>query len=166
MRSFFILLAATTFATAALAQQFKWIDKDGKVHYGDTLPPGVKATPLKPPPGSVAPPPGAAKSAAAKDKSAAAKDVGKGPLTPAEQEQDFRKRKLEEQKAAEKTDDERKEAEAKRENCQRAQEQQRTLEAGGRIARTDAKGERYYLEDAQIAQEAAKARELVKQWCN
>ena len=154
-----MLLAATAFATATLAQQFKWTDKDGKVRYGDTPPPGAKATPLKPPPGPAAPPPGASKSAAAKD-------VRKGPLTPAEQEQEFRKRKLEEQKTAEKTEDERKEAEAKRENCQRAREQQRTLEAGGRIARTDAKGERYYLEDAQIAQEAAKARELVKQWCN
>jgi hypothetical protein len=31
--------------------------------------------------------------------------------------------------------------------------------------RTDAKGERYYLDDAQIAQELSKARQDVQQWC-
>jgi hypothetical protein len=40
------------------------------------------------------------------------------------------------------------------------------MESGQRIARTDARGERYFLEDAQVAQEAAKARQAVQQWCN
>ena len=57
------------------------------------------------------------------------------------------------------------EAAAKSENCTRAQESLRTLESGQRIARTDAKGERYYLEDAQIAQETARARQIVKDSC-
>ena len=58
------------------------------------------------------------------------------------------------------------EAQAKKENCARAQEYVRTIESGQRISRTDAKGERYFLEDAQIAQEAARARQAVQQWCN
>ena len=37
--------------------------------------------------------------------------------------------------------------------------------AGARIQRTDAKGERYYLEDAEIAKETARARQAVQQWC-
>jgi transcriptional regulator with AAA-type ATPase domain len=41
----------------------------------------------------------------------------------------------------------------------------RTLESGQRIARTDAKGERSFLDEAQVAQEAAKARQAVQQWC-
>jgi hypothetical protein len=56
-------------------------------------------------------------------------------------------------------------AQAKRENCERAQESLRTLESGQRISRVDAKGERYFLEDAQIQQEAARARQLVQQNC-
>jgi hypothetical protein len=56
-------------------------------------------------------------------------------------------------------------AQIKRENCVRAQEYLRTMESGQRISRTDSKGERYYLDDAQIAQETAKARESVQQWC-
>jgi hypothetical protein len=34
------------------------------------------------------------------------------------------------------------------------------------VTRTDAKGERYYLDDAQIAQETARARQSAQQWCN
>jgi hypothetical protein len=153
-----VWLLVLALAGAAHAQQFKWVDKDGKVRYGDTPPPGVKATRLAPPP---APAAGAAP-AASKD----AKGARKGPLTPAEQEQEFRKRKLEAQKAAQQTAQEEQERAAKRENCERAREMLTTLESGQRIARTDAKGERYYLEDAQIAQETVKARQAVQQWCN
>lgn len=56
-------------------------------------------------------------------------------------------------------------AQVKRENCSRAQDALRTLESGQRISRTDSKGERYFLEESQIAQETAKARESVGQWC-
>jgi len=53
----------------------------------------------------------------------------------------------------------------KRENCARAQESLRTLQSGLRISRIDPKGERYYLDDAQIAQETAKAQQAVQHWC-
>ena len=39
-------------------------------------------------------------------------------------------------------------------------------EAIQRIARLDAKGERYFLEEAQIQQEATQARQAIQQWCN
>jgi hypothetical protein len=53
----------------------------------------------------------------------------------------------------------------KRENCARAQDALRTLETGQRVARTDTKGERYFLDDAQTAQETARARQSVQEWC-
>jgi hypothetical protein len=140
------------FSAVAMAQQYKWVDGNGKVQYGDTPPPGVQATPVRPPSGAAAQP--------------AAKADKKGPLTPAEQEAEYRKRQLEAGKEREKQAQLAQEAEAKKENCSRAQQNLRTLESGQRIARTDAKGERYYLEDAQIAQETAKARQGVQQWCN
>lgn len=147
-----LILAAMAFAVTAGAQQFKWIDKDGKVRYGDVPPPGVKATRLKPPPPASAPP-------------AAAKGAAKGPLTPAEQEADFKKRQLEAQKDQAKQDQSNKERLAKKDNCDRATEQLRVLDSG-RVARLDSKGERYFLDEKQIAQERTKANETVGQNCN
>jgi hypothetical protein len=143
------------FAATSSAQLYRWVDKDGKVRYGDTPPPGAKtstlrapATPAKP----VAPDP-------------AAKSASKAPLTPAQQEQEFRKRQLESRKAQEKADLARRDAEAKQQNCERAREYLRTLESGQRVSRTDAQGERYYLDDAAHARETEAARQAVRDWC-
>jgi hypothetical protein len=151
MRRLFLLLALCT-AAAASAQQYKWIDRDGKVRYGDTPPPGVNATPLRPPSGPAAPSSAAAKKG----------DKGEKALTP---EEAFRKRQEEMAKDREKQAQSEGEAAAKRENCARAQEALRTYESGQRVARTNSQGERYYLEDDQIAQEAARARVAVQQSC-
>lgn len=156
MKRILLLAIAMAFAAAALAQSYRWVDKDGKVRYGDTPPPGVKATALKPPSRAPAVPP-----AKGDDKAAP-----KGPLSPAEQEQEFRKRRLEAEKAGEKAAQEERETQLKKDNCTRAQNQLRIYESGQRVARTDQQGERYYLEEQQIAQEAAKAREQVGKWCN
>ena len=145
------LVFAVVFAHGASAQQYKWVDKDGKVRYGDVPPPGVNATRLKPPPSSAPAPSAAAK-----------KDAGGKVLSP---EEAFRQR----QEAARKDSDKQAQADQERsvnqENCSRAREALAALESGQRITRTDAKGERYYLEDAQIAQETGKARESVRQYC-
>ena len=137
-----VVILSLLFAGAAAAQQYKWVDKDGKVRYGDVPPPGIKATPLR------APPPGTAPAAAVKKPDAAKK----GPADAA--------------KEREKQEQAEKDAKAKQENCGHAREALRTLESGERIARVDSKGERYYLEDAQHAQELASARKSVQQWCN
>ena len=153
-----VLLIGLAFAGAAQAQIKCWTGAVGKRACGDTPPPGAKVTTVKVPnsPGDAAP--------ASKD--AAAKDAKKGPLTPAEREQDYRKRQAESQKATAKADQERQDAQAKRENCERSREMLRSVDSGQRIVRTDAKGERYYLDDAQREQEAGKARQLVQQNCN
>ena len=156
-----VLGLTLAFAAAASAQLYRWVDKDGKVLYGDTPPPGVKARTLRAP--QVATPP-AADDAAAKD--AAAKDARKGSLTPAEQEQEFRKRQMQAQKAQEKADLARKDSEAKQENCARAREALATFESGQRVSRTNAQGERYFLEDDVRAAETEKARASVRDWCS
>ena len=157
MAKLLLTLAFALGVTAAHAQIKCWNDANGKRVCGDAPPPGARVTILKAPSGPAPAP-------AAKD---GGKDAKKrGPLTPAEQEQDYRKRQAEAQKSAAKADEERKDAESKRENCERTRESVRTLEAGGRIARMDSKGERYFLDDAQIAQELAKARQGAQQWCN
>jgi Domain of unknown function (DUF4124) len=147
----FLLAAAT-----AGAQMYRWVDKDGKVRYGDTPPPGAKTSSVKAPPlGGVAP------ATATKD----AKDAKKGPLTPAEQEQEYRKRQDEAKKASEKTEKDNQAQAAKNDACERAREYMQTLESGQRIQRTNASGERYYLDEGQVAQESAKAQQTIQQAC-
>ena len=156
-----MLAVMLAFAAMASAQMYRWVDKDGRVHYTATPPPpGVKARTMRAP---SAPPPAAAPDDAAKD--AGAKDARQGPLTPAEQEREFRKRQLEAQKAREKEALAAKDAEAKQENCVRAREALRTFESGQRVSRTNAQGERYYLDDDARASETEAARRAVQDWC-
>src|SRR5476649_153967 len=76
MRMSMMVLAAVLAAACGLAQAqaYRWVDKDGKVRYGDIPPPGVKATPMKAPPGPASPAPGAGTAST----DAAAKDAKKG----------------------------------------------------------------------------------------
>lgn len=150
-----LLLIASLAFTGAAAAQYKWVDKDGRVQYGDTPPPGVKASPLRPARPPLAQPEPSAKKDGAK----------KGPLTTAEKDAEFRKRQQEGEQDRVKQAKAQQEAEDRRENCARAQENLRVLESG-RVARTDAKGERYYLDDVQLGQETVKARQIVRQSCN
>lgn len=153
-----ICALSLAFATGAAAQAYRWVDKDGKVRYGDTPPPGAKATPLKLPQGG-----GASVTPAAGD--AAGKAAKKGPLTPAEQEKEYRKRQAEAQKAAAKSEQEQRDAQTRIENCNRAQTALRTLESGQRVMITDKQGERYYLSDDEIAKQKAVAQQQVSDSC-
>jgi predicted small lipoprotein YifL len=159
-----ILLCAALIGTAGAqqyTQHYKWIDRDGKVQYGDVPPPGVNAKRLR---SSGAEP--VAPAAKTETNTGAAKDASKGPLTPAEQEAEYRKRQLDAQKSREKEDKATEEAQAKRANCTSAREQLRLLESGQRYSRIDAKGERYFPDDDQRAAEIAKARKQAGEWCS
>jgi len=142
------------FAATALAQQYKWVDQDGKVRYGDTPPPGVQATPLRPPvsaPAAPAAPPPAAR-----------KDGGTTELSP---EAAFRKRQQERQEKDEKSAKERADAEAKRVNCEQSQASLRTLQSGQRISSTNAAGERVFIDDQERAKEIERTQRAVNDWC-
>ena len=78
----------------------------------------------------------------------------------------FRKRQEDAQKDREKDEKSEQEAAARKENCSRAQEQLRQAESGQRIARTDAKGDRYFLDESQLAQETSRLRGIVEKSCN
>jgi hypothetical protein len=156
MKRWIWFVLAVAAAGTVHAQAYRWVDKSGHVGYGDTPPPGVKATPLR----AVVPAP----SAPAQDASGA-KEAKRGPMTPAEKEIDFRRRMKEAQEAAAKADKERREAEEKKVNCETARQSLQTLESGQRIVRVDSKGERYFISDTQRAQDTTRAREAVSQWC-
>ena len=89
----------------------------------------------------------------------------KGPLSAAEQEQEFRRRRQEDEKAGKKSDQEQQAKSAKSEHCMRAQEYLVTLKSGQRISRTATSGERYYMDENQVAQELAKTEQTIKQVC-
>lgn len=150
----FVLLSAG--AGLAQAQIKCWTDANGKRACGDAPPPGAKVSTLRVQNAPEAPPPAAA----------AAKGAAKGPLTAAEKEQDFRKRRQESEKAQEKAEKERQAKAERAESCERAKDAVRSFESGQRIARTTPSGERYFLDEAQVAQELQKARETAQKTCN
>lgn len=137
-------------AAGVAAQQFRWVDKDGRVQYGDTPPPGVKATRLKPPSGGSAPAPA---TSAKKDEK---------PLSP---EAAFQKRQKDAKDAADKAGKERADAEARRSNCDSAQANLRQLQSGQRIATMNSAGERVFLDDAARAQQVERAQQAVTENC-
>jgi len=148
-----LLLLALAFAAPVAAQQYKWVDQDGKVRYGDTPPAGAKATRLKPPPGPAGSPASAPAAAGKKDQKA---------LTP---EQAFQKRQKDQQEAEQKAQKERAEAEVARTNCQSSQARLRQLQSGERVAITNAAGERVYLDDSQRTRDTELAQKAVSDWC-
>jgi len=151
MKRTLLLMLVLGFAAGASAQQFRWIDKDGRVQYGDTPPPGVKATRLKPPASTAPAPSGAAK-----------KDGEKGLSPDAAFRKRQQEREAEEKKAAQSATD----AETKRMNCIAAQAEVRSIEGGHRISTTDKSGERVYLNDDQRGRELERAQRAVSSWCN
>ena len=159
------LLLFVAFAAAGAALSFTvqaqikcWNDANGKRVCGDAPPAGAKVTTLNAPSGPSAPAP----APGAKD---GAKAASKGPLTPAEREQEYRKRQAESAKAAEKSAQAERESAARKDTCDRARAALSQLESGQRIAMTDAKGERYFMDEDQKAAEMAKARQVVQDAC-
>jgi hypothetical protein len=150
MKRIALLIVVLGFATVASAQQFRWVDKDGRVQYGDTPPPGAKATRLKPPPGGSAPAP-----------AAAAKKDGKA-LSP---EAAFQKRQKDAKEEEDKAAKERADADVRRGNCEAAQASLRQIQSGQRMMTMNAAGERVFLDDAARAREEERAQKAVSEQC-
>jgi len=144
-------MAATLAGAPAWAQVYKCVDASGKVVYLQSpCPPGQSSKVITSKPASEPAP------------APATKPGAKPPPTP---EQAYQKRQKDREEADKKAGEEQAEAKKKQDACQRARESFTRFEAGGRIAGVDGKGERYYLDDNQIAQEKAKAQASVNEWC-
>ena len=150
-----LFLAALIVAAPASAQVYKCVGPNGKVEYlqspcpaGDTSTVMRRQAPAEP----AAPPAATSAKPGAKEP----------PLTP---EQAFQKRQKDRAEADQKAAQEGADAKRKQEACARARESLVRFESGGRITGIDAKGERYFLDDGQIAQEKARAQASVNEWC-
>jgi Domain of unknown function (DUF4124) len=143
----------------AQAQVYKCADASGNISYSQVpCPANTKREPISK--GGIPPAP-----AAAPVEGAAGKADKSGPMTPAEQEQAFRKRQQDQAKAAKDSEQKQAEAQAKEANCRNARARLAQYEIGGRITQIDEKGERYYMEDSQIESAKARASADVSRFC-
>jgi uncharacterized protein DUF4124 len=171
-----LLAALLGLALAAPAQaQWKWRDKNGQTQYSDLPPPSAvpeqdilsrpnsarrRAT-TTPPATAGSAPSGSTGSASAPLAAASSALVPKTTDT----ELEAKRKQAEADQAAKTKAEEAKVAAARADNCARAKAQMRTLDSGIRLARTNAKGEREFLDDKQRAEEAGHTRQVIAADC-
>lgn len=158
-------LAAALIALAPLAAtaqtQWKWRDTSGKVQYSDRPPPADVAEK-----NILARPLGAQRPTWPEPAAAAASvPVAATPGRAVDPQLEARKREAEQaEKARQKAEEERVEK-ARAENCNRAKAYAKSLQDGLRISRPNEKGESELLNDAQRAQELARAQQVIASDC-
>lgn len=154
-----ILLATAT----VTAQVFKWIDKDGKVHFTDTPPPAdaVKGEAKKL---NIAPSGNAgAGAAAAKSTPDRTKDSAKDSARDNAKEAD--KKKADTAEKAKKEEETERVAKANEERCKEAKRYLSSLETGQPLVRNNDAGERTIMSDAERATETARAKTAMSESC-
>lgn len=151
-------------ALPALAfAQWQWIDKNGRKVFSDQSPPSdipakniIRRPGLK---GPAAEPLAAAASQPAKPAASAPKLSGK------DAELQEKKKQADAAEAEKKKAHEEQVAKVRADNCQRAKLSKASFDSGARIARTNAKGEREYLDDATRASETKRLEVIIASDC-
>lgn len=158
-------LLALTLCSAwgGVQAQWQWRDARGQMQYSDLPPP--RGTPAQ----DILQRPAAARTSTVSPQTASAPDQAAslpGSVDPALEQrrlqaenQEAERRKLEERQAAAQR------AQQAAQNCERALAQLRLLNSGERVVRTNAQGEREYLDDNGREREAAGARQVVASEC-
>lgn len=161
-------LGSTLFALALLAAcggaqaQWQWRDAQGRMQYSD-LPP-----PRDTPPQNILQRPQAVVRLAQPQAASAPAGAASlpGSVDPALEQ---RRQQLERQEADRRKADEARAAELRAQqaaqNCEQARAQLRLIESGERVVRTNARGEREFLDDAGRGREAAVARQAIASEC-
>jgi hypothetical protein len=146
MKRIIVLAIALALAPAAGAQLYKYVDKNGKTVYSDQPPADVDSKQVNVPAGRGAAPAAAPKTAVERDK-----ELDKG-------RKEARDKADKQAKAAEKDT----QAEQR---CAAARERHAALAEGGRIYKTNDKGERVFMDDAEIESSREKARRDMDEAC-
>ena len=153
------------------AGQWAWKEENGRQVYSDRPPPSsVKPSQITQQPSRqvLAPTP----SRATPDDEAKPAAEGKAAPAPAapkslaEREMEFTKRQQERADSDRKAQEEQQRAATKTAECERARGYQKTLDDGIRIQRTDASGNREYLDDNQRAAEVERTRKFIQTNCS
>lgn len=143
-----LFLLLVMLGSPALAEIYKWVDKNGEVHYGQ-IPPNENAQQMNTVPS------GQASDSKKQD------SVSRLNRQAKELEKDQEMAKEHQKKLAE----EEKRKKIKNENCQRAQTSYNTINEGGRMYQVDPSGERHYWSDKERATKLATAKDAVEEWC-
>jgi Domain of unknown function (DUF4124) len=140
----------------ASAQPYKWVDSNGRIQYSDHRPPTAQnAETVRNRLGSAIGPAEQAKSEGSKS----------APLTTAEKEQAFRKRKIEEQEKAEKQAKADERAKELKEACADAQRRLGAIDSGARITRYGDKGEPVVMNDSEVSAEKGRMTKIASDAC-
>ena len=147
MHKFLLITAIAILPAMAHAQIMKCVGAGGRVEFAAACPPGTKAEAT-----GIRNNPGAAP--AAPQKSLAERDA------------EFRKRRMEGDESAKKSEAKAADDADRKQNCASAQAYLRSLQAGVRVGKTDPQtGERVFLEDEGRVAETARAQRAVDTNC-
>lgn len=170
-----VAIVSAGFVSTPSEAQWAWKDGNGRLVYSDRPPPSdIKAAQVVRQPGTQvlanpAPASGplddAAKPADAKSSDAKSAPPSTAPKTVAEREMEFRKRQQERADGDKKSAEEQTKSATKTADCDRARGYMKSLEDGVRITRTDAAGNREFLDDAARAVEAERTRKIIQSTC-
>jgi Domain of unknown function (DUF4124) len=153
----FMALAILLATATVTAQVYKWIDKDGRVQYTDTPPP---ASATKTEAKKLAVPPTTAGGGAGKSATAAAPAKSLQ-----ERSKEFDKRRTDAAEQAKKDEETDKVAKQSQERCKEANRYLSSLESGAPLQRSNEKGERGIMSDAERASEVARAKAAAAESC-
>lgn len=162
MKSLRIALFALALPSICFAQ-WQWIDANGRKVYSDQSPPAhVPAKNILRQPGVKGTPVVAAEEAPA----APAKAQASAPkLSGKDKQLEEKKKQLEAAEAEKKKAQEEETAKLRADNCTRAKGAKAAYDSGIRIARTNEKGEREFLDDATRAAEAKRIESIIARDC-
>ena len=165
-----VACAATISLPVSAWAQWQWVDKEGRKVFSDRPPP--PDTPdksiLKQPGGraKAAPAPAGVAAADTATTAAAPTAAASAPrLSGKDKELEEKKKQAEAAEAAKRKAEEEKVIQARADNCTRAKQSKASLDSGTRIARSNAQGEREYLDDAARAAETRRVQGIIEADC-
>lgn len=152
-----ICLALCLCALTASAQ-WQWMDKDGRKVFSDRAPPAdIPEKNILKRPGSRGSSTPVVAPAAAAPMAAPAAGVDKSLQE--------KKKQVEDAEAAKRKADEERNARAMADTCSRAQQAKSGLDSGARMARTNEKGEREFMDEAARAAEGERLQGIINENC-
>ena len=173
-----LLLLAACLVPLVASAQWQWIDKDGRKVFSDRAPPDdIPASKILRQPGAPAPrpsantetPPGSAATGGTADVAARPASGALPKISGTDKGLDEKRKTLAkaeaDKKAADLKAEEARIAASKADNCTRAKASKGDFDSGVRIARTNAQGEREYLDDAQRASEVKRLQAVIERDC-
>ncbi|MBI2747617.1 MAG: DUF4124 domain-containing protein [Burkholderiales bacterium] len=152
-----ICLALCLYALTASAQ-WQWMDKDGRKVFSDRAPPSD--IPEK----NILKRPGSRGSSAPVAAPAAAAPMA-APVAGVDKSLQEKKKQVEDAEAAKRKADEERNARAMADTCSRAQQAKSGLDSGARMARTNEKGEREFMDEAARAAEGERLQGIINENC-